>query len=340
MGASSEPRDHYLAQVLARLEPPMPSHGFWRDLEEALRAADAPATPMSDAADAPYPPITDLHSVRTVQPRRRRLASGSRFLAVAAFIAAVVAVAAFVAGAGGRDGKNVLAGAPEAPGTSAITPGTNSPEPSPGPQSADEAVVTWIEALGRGDTAAAAALLAPASARYAAEMAGSAAAFMTEVSEGYGAWAASPDRSTVEMTVTSGGDGGIEVVVLLGTVIQEGSTQYRTDAIPVRFDGNEYRVEPFDFSENEVRIEFVRPAIGPSGAEPVGPNDKIELIAPNAESVTLSLDDSQPVTERPAGDGRIRYAVPEDIAAQSHLLIVASVGPDHLIASAIRFRTT
>jgi hypothetical protein len=304
MPGIDDDRDPVIADALERLRPPDARPAFWAALDGRLRAA---------------------------APTRRR----SRWPALAA--AAIVALAAIgaVALANRDDTGDPFVSDPTTT-TSTSTP-TTSTTPTGEPDSAAAAVLAWVDALEEGDHDRALELLAPNSEAYARQTGGDVDAFISTLAEGYGAWGASSDRETTTTAVESSGEGAIEVVVLSGTVQQEGETSTRNDAIPVRFSRGTYRVEPFDFADTETRIEFVHPEIGPDGALPLAVGDAIEVVTPSADQVTFRLDDGAPFTVEPDRRGWVRYDANGSIETGDHLVLVVSVGPEHVTAAALRF---
>lgn len=126
--------------------------------------------------------------------------------------------------------------------TSAATP-TPTPTPTPtvteGPgeegQSLASAIPTvraWIKAIARGDSEAAWAMMSEG----AKQRIGSIDEFQalsTELQEGLGAWASSPDVRYLLSNVESSEREAAVVVTLVGEVMQEGTTVTRAQAVPV-----------------------------------------------------------------------------------------------------------
>ena len=201
----TDDRDPVVARALGLL--PVPDHqpGFWARLDRALAAEDAvdgTATIVDDEAGAGE----DERLARVVDLRGPRpLGRPSRRVGWAAAAAALVAVAVDGAAILGDDGRDV--GVATSPTTVAgfnpTVPPDTSDGPAAEPRSAGEAVLAWVDALGAGDRERAASLLGPGSLDYIESLGRQPVEFMTELSEGYGAWSASTDRSTAEVTVLS-----------------------------------------------------------------------------------------------------------------------------------------
>jgi hypothetical protein len=213
---------------------------------------------------------------------------------------------------------------------------TTTEDRSDEPPSSAAAVLAWVDALEQGDHERAVELTAPASQEWMREV-DDPDALLIELSEGYGAWGASKDRKTQTTSIEGSGTSEVEIVVLSGTVSQEGSTSERVVAIPVRILGKDFRVEPFDLADTETRIEFVAPEIGPDGALPLPVGDPVEVVVPSATQVTFRLDSDAPISLTPDARGRARFDSNGSILPGEHLVLVVSVGPEHVTAAALRF---
>jgi hypothetical protein len=312
MTPTPDDRDPVVAEALDRLSPPDPSPAFWSMLDDELRQ---------------------------VAPRRRSWQPGWPALAAAAVV--VLAAIAAVVLANRTDDPAPIAD-PTSTTTSSTTSTTNTTVLTPPgePTNAASAVLAWVDALHAGDDARAASLLAPNSAQWAAEQSGTAEAFMIQLHEGYGAWGGSTDRTTKTMKEISHGSGAAWIVTLIGTVEQEGTRAFRAVALPVLQVDGRYLVEAFDLADHETRIEFVQPEIGTDGQATVAAGDLFEIVAPNAGTLTLQLDDEPAFTLTPDSRGVVRFLPmdgPLPLARGEHLLVIASVGADHLTAAVLRF---
>ena len=215
------------------------------------------------------------------------------------------------------------------------------------PTSPGGAALEWIQSIADGDTHRTWMLMGPASqAHWGSE--DELARAMPELASGYGAWARAQAVVTSTFTVSAGGlsssglpssgGGELEVVVLEGVVSMEGSTQARTQAIPVRSVGRQTvtrRVEPFAFGPGETTPEFVRPATTPHGLGPISPDSPIEL-AGKGDQLTLILDDG-PVHPIAIRSGRATFQPSMGLTLGTHRIVVASVGPDWFTAVAAPF---
>lgn len=256
-------RDPVVARALASVQPPAHRADFWQRLDRSLAqtAALGPA-PTSAEPESPAPPVTpvplalpgrddttvvELH--RTTgddgggdaghdRPARRTVRFPIRLLASAAVIVAVVAAGVLVAGRGSDEGGPDLSTAgptntaADGAGEEIAPETTTPPETAPAdPRSTPRSVVlSFVDALGTGDFELAKTLLGPRSEQTMIERFGSVDAYLHEASEGYGAWAASEDR-TVEVVELREGEA---VVVLRGTIRPEGMEEHRVTAFPAR----------------------------------------------------------------------------------------------------------
>jgi hypothetical protein len=162
-----------------------------------------------------------------------------------------------------------------------VTPADETPQ--------GRAVVGFVDALGRGDIDAAAALLGPRSDAFLVAQSGSVDAFLREATEGLGAWSASPDR-TVSLIEDAG---GASVVVLEGTVSPEGMTEHRRWAVPVVHaeSADAWFVDPwaFDPGIEDQRFDYT-PAPGPGQPLVLHPGDEFEVTIPVAGGFWAYLD--------------------------------------------------
>jgi hypothetical protein len=265
---------------------------------------DAVVAPQPDPRPEPVP-VTELRAGETRRERRQR---HRRILTVAAVSIAVIAGASWVISATDETGDGAPpAGSPSsgfgtvtsaptpttsAPVTTAV-PATTAPPPSattspptaPGQAAAaTESVKLFLADLGAGDAAAAASRLGPLSEAYLQSQEpdnpNAVDDFLRQTFEGYGAWSASPDAVYTPIPVRD----GEYVVVVRGTVSQEGETAVRAIAVPVRFsasipDASFIELWAFDPAVGG-RLEVLGGQQVPGGPVTVRPNDEIGLSAP------------------------------------------------------------
>jgi hypothetical protein len=320
-------RDPVVARALRELHVPDHEPGFWDRLEREL---------ADEGSGGGRAAVVDLAGAR-----RRR--SRTWLLATAAAVVTVVAAAALLSG---RDDEVVtVPPVTETPTTEVLPPTTTTAAPTPtpeGPATADEAVLAWLDAIGAGEHDEAAALTGPRTRAYLESLGANLEGFLLESSEGYGAWAASPDRSTTEVELGRFGDAVVTVVVVSGTWTGEGDDGFRADAIPaVRDDeGGGWLVEPVAFEpDSGGRLELLSPQpASPGGSVALAPDGEIVVAAPGEGTFLFSLDDGAVVTVpgEPLGAGvQATFDPPGDLAARSYLLIVAYVDGATVTATAI-----
>ena len=258
---------------------PIPAHGdeFWERLEAALDAepplempvepgqrllvASQPQDPAAASASGLVLELQPDHSLAVVPPAFRRT-SNAVLVAVAA--AAVVIVG--IAGSTLLEEREATTSSGPAPSAAletlmsdAQSDGATVTTISAAHQDASsDAVLAWVDDLGHGDADAAWAAMGDSSQAHF----GSQAEFeslMTDLAEGYGAWSAA-DPADVQVTpVSTDDEGTIAVVTLIGTVQQEGTTQERADAFPVRIVDGDVVLEPFA-SAGELEVVIPEPA--------------------------------------------------------------------------------
>ena len=213
-----------------------------------------------------------------------------------------------------------------------------------------EAVLAWVDDLGEGDAGAAwAAMGASSQAHF-----GSQAEFetlMTDLAEGYGAWSAAEPADVLVTPVAADDDGTIAVVTLVGTLEQEGTTQDRADAFPVRFVDGDVVLEPFA-SAGDLEVVIPEP-VGDEGIgyEPVGTGEELVFVLPaDAEAPVLRIDggdtvvcgeaDGSELSDLDQSTGQRCAYLPEggfDVGA--HTVTIAFLGPDgdSVTAESVRF---
>jgi hypothetical protein len=366
-GMDLEP-DPIVRTALQRLPIPAHTDGFWARLDESLDDGAPPTaarrdertvvvTPAADdpsGVDEPGPALVPAPdpALALVPPALRRPSNGV-LLAVAAAAAVVVGLA----GASlldSRDDTPAVTSDEVAQPTAALDDAMDDAQPQAGAgpepiseagvDASSEAVLAWVEDLGTGDGAAAWQAMGAAS----QEHFGSQDAFESEMSslaEGYGAWSEAEPEDVLVTPVLSDADGTLAVVTLVGTVDQEGATQRRADAFPVRIADGEAVLEPFALAGG---IEVVAPA----GATPQGDGSLMEadeelvvVVPSDVEAPILRLDDGDTVvcgqadgTELTALEGasgqRCAYLPPDGLAPGEHTLTMAFVGADGTSISA------
>ena len=343
---------------------PVPAHGddFWARLEAALDAEPPLQVPVEPVrgrgADDPAAPATVIElepdrSLAVVPPMFRRTSN--------AVLVAVAAAAVVVVGIAGstllddRQGTTVNGPAPSAALETLVedaqTDGATVTTISAAREDeSSEAVLAWVDDLGEGDADAAwAAMGASSQAHF-----GSQAEFetlMTDLAEGYGAWSAAEPADVLVTPVAADDEGTIAVVTLVGTVDQEGTTQDRADAFPVRFVDGDVVLEPFA-SAGDLEVVIPEPA-GDDGAgyEQVGTGEELVFVLPaDAEAPVLRVDggdtvvcgeaDGSELSDLDQSPGQRCAYLPEggfDVGA--HTVTIAFLGPDgaSVTAESLRF---
>ncbi len=201
-----------------------------------------------------------------------------------------------------------------------------------------EAVLAWVAAVGSRDTDTAWDALGPASkAHFGSEGAFESAS--TDLVEGYGAWAVVSPEDVLVMQLPSSGDGELVVVTLVGTLLQEGATQRRAAAFPVRMVDGAPLVEPFAFA-GELEIVVPEPPGADGDVPRVYAGDDLVVVVPRGVAApTIRLDDGDPLvcgeaagtelTELDDAPGqRCSYRPRGGIRAGTRVLTVAFVAPD------------
>jgi hypothetical protein len=330
-------RDVLVARALAGVRAPEHGPGFWDRLEDEMRRREpeAPAVPALAAVSvfAPEPPpepevqdiVLDVTPAHERATRRWGRRAGRALLAVAAV--AVVAVAGVLvaqrddAGPDLSDETLPTASVPDGSATTAPTaPATSTPQDEIGP--AEQVVLDFVDALGRGDIDAAAALIGPRSEAYLTAQSGSVDAFLQEATEGFGAWSASTDR-----TVTSVDAGGTTVVVLEGTVEQEGATDHRIDAFPVVHaeSADAWFVDAwaFDPAIEDQRLEIVSPPSRPDGSVVLAPGDVVQVAVAVPGSVYFSLDGAPAIDVATSGPAQpvATWQLPDDARDGARVIV-------------------
>ena len=120
----------------------------------------------------------------------------------------------------------------------------------------------FIDSLGSGDTETALAQLGPRSVAYIQALGGDPLGFVSEMQEGYGAWAGSPD---VAISAASAGvvaplTSELAIVTVQGTYPGEGEAEDRVDAFPMVREGDRWMVELVAFAGGNLAAAGVVPA--------------------------------------------------------------------------------
>ncbi len=213
-----------------------------------------------------------------------------------------------------------------------------------------DAVLAWVDDLGHGDADAAWAAMGDSSQAHF----GSQAEFeslMTDLAEGYGAWSAA-DPADVQVTpVSTDDEGTTAVVTLIGTVQQEGTTQERADAFPVRIVDGDVVLEPFA-SAGDLEVVIPEPAGDEgTGYEPVGTGEELVVVLPgDAEAPVLRIDggdtvicgeaDGTELSDLDQSPGQRCAYLPEGgFEVGPHTVTIAFLGPDgdSITAESVRF---
>jgi hypothetical protein len=335
-------RDVVVAQALAGVTAPEHSPGFWDRLEDEMRrrepeqpVAVPPVTGVSvfadDGPDAPQVQdvvleVTPAHERATRRWGRR----GARALLAAAAVAVVAVAGVIVAQRDdtGPDLSDETLPTASVPGTGESTQPTTSGAPTSTPQDevspAEQVVLDFVDALGRGDIDAAAALVGPRSEAYLVAQSGSVDSFLQEATEGFGAWSASPDRSVTLVEDM----GGASVVVLEGTVQQEGQTSHRIDAFPVvhAVSADAWFVDmwAFDPAIEDQRLEVVAPPPADDGGVVLAPGDVMQVAVATPGTVYYSVDGAAPDEVETTGPAQpvASWQVPDD-APDGAVVVVA-----------------
>lgn len=153
-------------------------------------------------------------------------------------------------------------------------------------------MLAWLDAVGGSDVEAAAAGTGPRTAAHYEARGSDLREYLTVAAEGYGAWVASPDRTTTVVALDAGDGPATAVVVVSGTWRGEGAVEQRDDALPVvRGADGRWRVEPVAVDpEVGGRLELSSPLPGETGLEPLPPDGVIEAWAPGQGTFHVSID--------------------------------------------------
>jgi hypothetical protein len=353
---------------------PIPAHGddFWHRLEASLDAevpVPLPVEPRSgergDQRSTTAAPLVataapidlDRDTSLAVVPPAFRRRSNMALVAVAAAAVLVVGIAGRAlleerdgdtvssdrAGAGAEALETLVRDAQG--GRATVTTLSSGHE-----SSSTEAVLAWVSDLGDGDTDGAWTAMGDASQAHFSSRS-EFQAMMPDLAEGYGAWSAAEPDDVLVTPVSSDDDGTIAVVTLMGTVDQEGTSQDRVDAFPVRLVDGDVIVEPFA-SAGPLEVVVPEPlSADGAGFEGVGLDEELVFVLPaSADAPVLRLDggdtvicgeaDGTELNDLEDADGQRCAFLPEGGFDQGeHVVTIAYVGDDGaaVTASSLRF---
>lgn len=186
---------------------------------------------------------------------------------------------------------------------------------------ADDTVRTWVEALAEGESEAAWDLVAERS----REAIGGFDAFTdlrSALAEGFGAWAGAGEDAFSVVPLDTGEDEALSLVVLQGTIPQEGPPAPAADAVPVRTTAEGSLVEPF------LDLGAVEHQPPPGTAVPAEPT--LTALVPAGVEVRFLVDDrgaQAPSTEAAAGGQRASLEVEDPLEPGPHSLTVVLTTP-------------
>ena len=195
-------------------------------------------------------------------------------------------------------------------------------------EAADDTVRTWVAALAEGDLEAAWDLVAE---RSRAAIGGFEAFsdLRSALAEGFGAWAGADDDAFSVVPLDIGGDETLAVVILHGTIAQEGPPAPAAHAVPVRITSEGGQVEPF------LDLGAVEHQPPPGTAIPANPT--LVALVPWLSDVHFVIDDRAveiPATEDAPGDRqRASLELDEALEPGPHSLTVVLTNPQGEIAT-------
>ena len=350
--------DPIVRTALQRLPIPPHTDGFWPRVGDILDAEGpqaagrtvlvaAPAAPVVTGDEA-APPVEEPEPdpALALVPHALRRPSNGVLLAVAAAAAVVVTLAGTALIEERNGTKEVTTDEAALPSSSAdAVPADGQPaDDTPtrmteeGADASTAAVLAWVEDLSAGDGAGAWQAMGQASQAHF----GSQDAFEAEMSslaEGYGAWSEAEPEDVLVTPVRTDAESTIAVVTLVGTVDQEGLSERRAEAFPVRLIGGDAVLEPFALAG---AIEVVVPAVElPDDApDTVEPDEGLVVVVPSdADAPILRVDDGETLvcgeaegSELTALEGtagqRCSYHPPQGLVPGEHTLTMAFVGSD------------
>lgn len=195
-------------------------------------------------------------------------------------------------------------------------------------EAAGDTVRAWVAALAEGDLEAAWDLVAERSRAAIGGYEGF-SDLQSALAEGFGAWAGADDDAFSVVTLETGGDDALAVVILQGTIALEGPPAPAADAVAVRTTSEGSRVEPFlDLGPVEHRP--------PPGAA-IPADATLEALVPMLNDVHFVVDDRPveiPLTEDAPGDRQLAsLELDGSLEPGPHSLTVVLTNPQGEIAS-------
>ena len=178
-------------------------------------------------------------------------------------------------------------------------PGVDQTVPGLPVEAAGDTVRAWVVALAEGDLEAAWELVAE---RSRAAIGGYEAFsdLRSALAEGFGAWAGADEDAFSVVPLETGGDEALAVVILQGTIAQEGPPAPAADAVAVRTTSEGSRVEPF--------LDLGRVEHQPPPGRAVPADATLEALVPMLSDVHFVVDDRAveiPPTEDAPGDRQL-----------------------------------
>lgn len=201
---------------------------------------------------------------------------------------------------------------------------------------AREAVTSFLDALSRGDIAAAASRVGPVSEQR-AQAAGGLQSLLRQSTEGHGAWPAARGKTVTALGI----EPGLAVVVLEGTLSVEGSTEHRVAAFPVRKaeSANVWFVEPWAYAlQGGPPLRILSPSVD-EGEWATAPNQgsvSVVVEAPASGTVTALVESGHRSTKPVPANGRVSFQI--DHRPPMVVTLVHQDGPT-VSASSFRVRS-
>ena len=187
---------------------------------------------------------------------------------------------------------------------------------------AKQVVLRFVDALGKGDVAAAADVVGPVSEEHAGD-AGGLQSMLQQSTEGHGAW-----RSAEGRTVTPVGiEPGIVAVVLEGTLRVEGSIEHRIAVFPARKaeSASAWFVEPWAYEIPSPPLRITDPTV--DAEEIAAPALPLEVtVAIRDAGSVWTVFDAQPPVENQVGAATSVTARPATGSAE-RVAVVFHSGP-------------
>jgi hypothetical protein len=224
--------------------------------------------------------------------------------------------------------------------TTAPVPETTAPAPTdPAVAGAVPVVQEFLDALGRGDVAGAHDVLGVRSEMYLESQTGSAAGvdeFLAGAAGDYGAWAASPDATFTPIALGPGDC----VVVVRGTVTEDGVARERVLAVPVRHSESAdfWAVEPWAVdaatgARLEIAGDLVPSAEGSVEGGSIAREGTLTATVGVEGTFWFALGDSR-LTEVPTLDGTSTWTVPVSTPTGTRVLLAVFRSETNFVASA------